>query len=448
MKNVKIITIILAIILVTLVAFGGVYIKTQNRMENKVKDYELGRELKGGRVVELQVVTEETNHDHDGDGVSDHEAEETNDIKTENLTVENYEIVKRTIETRLKNFGAQDYTISLNREDGTIIVELPENVDTNTYAYLLTAPAKVQIAEKDTNTELLSDSMVEKALYTYTADAEGAYQVLLQLRLTAEGQTKIEEIKNNYAILVDEVKEIEDAQESDEKEEKSTEENTKETTETKKIAKLTIAGTEYDINQIEKNQIIVPIGSKTTNTVNVNNSINAAAELATLISSGRYPIDYEIGDNRFIHSNITEKQMLYFVIAVAFVMLVVFVIFTIKYKTSGLLASISFIGFVSILSLLLRYTNVNISIEGIGAIVLTIIINFIINQNMLNKEKNVNYKELVLKLVPIVIITLVFCFARWSNLNSFGMVMFWGLVLIAAYNALVTKTLLKLKESK
>ena len=38
MKKVKITTIILAIILVTLVAFGGVYIKTQNRMEDKVKE--------------------------------------------------------------------------------------------------------------------------------------------------------------------------------------------------------------------------------------------------------------------------------------------------------------------------------------------------------------------------------------------------------------------------
>ena len=56
MRKVKITTIILAIILITLVAFGGVYIKTQNRMENKVKNYELGRELSGSRVVSLKIV--------------------------------------------------------------------------------------------------------------------------------------------------------------------------------------------------------------------------------------------------------------------------------------------------------------------------------------------------------------------------------------------------------
>ena len=106
MKKVKIITIILAIVLVTLVAFGGVYIRTQNRMENKVKDYAFGREIEGGRVVEIKVVNDEES-----------------ETAAENLTAENYEIVKRTVEQRLKNLGAQDYTISINSieafEDGS-----------------------------------------------------------------------------------------------------------------------------------------------------------------------------------------------------------------------------------------------------------------------------------------------------------------------------------------
>lgn len=461
MRKIKITTIIFAIILVTLVAFAGVYIKTQNRMENKVKEYALGRELSGGRVVQLQVVTEEDNHDHDGDGVSDHEVEGTESANPEDLTVENYETVKKTIENRLNNFGAQDYTISLNKENGTIIVELPEDTNTDTYVYLLTAPVKVQINEKDTDTELLNDSMVEKSLYTYTTNAEGAYQVYLELHLTQEGQAKVEEIKNNYAIFADEIAEIEDAEEkTDEAEttegELATEETTsdeatteeEQTEETKKIAILTIAGTEYDIDRIEKNKIMIKMGGQTTNTASVNNNIAAAAELATLISSGKYPVQYEIAENRFVDSDITEKQLIYTAIAVAIVMLIVFVVFTIQYKGRGFLASLSFIGFISILSLILRYTNVSISIEGIGAVLLTLIINIRINQLILRDGRDIDYKELALNLVPVLIITLVFCFARWSNLSSFGLIMFWGLALIAVYNIIVTKTLLKLKENK
>ena len=56
MKKVKITTIILAIILVTLVSFGGVYIQTQNRMENKLKAYTYGRELKGERQQKHKIV--------------------------------------------------------------------------------------------------------------------------------------------------------------------------------------------------------------------------------------------------------------------------------------------------------------------------------------------------------------------------------------------------------
>jgi len=445
MRRIKITTIILAIILVTLVAFAGVYIKTQNRMENKVKEYSLGRELKGGRVVEVNVASGDENKPN-----------------PEDLTVENYEIVKNTIEKRLNNFGAQDYTISLNKENGTVRVELAEDANTDMYVYLLTADAKVQIKEKEAGTELLSDSMIENAQYTYTADREGAYQVYLELQLTQDGQAKINEIKNNYAVFADEIEEIEATQETEEN--KETDEGTEETEEptnsettteneenkeeTKKIAVLTIAGSEYDIDKIEKNKITATIGGKTTNTTSVNNNMAAAAELAVLITSGKYPLTYEIGDNRFVYSDITNEQIMYGVIAVAVVMLVIFAIFTIKYKVKGLLASISCIGFVSILSLLLRYTNVNISIEGIAAIIIALIINLRINQMMLKEGNSINYKDLILKLMPVIIITLVFCFAGWANLSSFGMIMFWGLVLIAVYNAIVTKTLLKLKESK
>lgn len=418
MKKVKIITIILAIILVTLVAFGGVYVKTQNRMENKVKDYTFGREIAGGRVIELKVSTGE---------------DEESKQNPENLIEENYETVKKTIEKRLNNLGAQDYTISLNKNDGTIRVELAEDDLTDTYAYFLTANSKVQIKEKDANTELLSDSMVEETKYSYTADAEGKYQVFMELYLTEEGQAKIEEIQNNYAILVSEVEEIEATEKKEEEE-------------SKKIAQLTIAGSEYDVQKIEGNKIRVNIGSATSNSTYVNSYINAAVELALLVNSGKYPVEYEIESNRFVYSDITEKQIMYFAITVAIIMLISFVILVVKYKMNGLLASVSYIGFVSIFMLVLRYTNVSISIEGIAGIILSLIVNFVVIQTML--EKNSDYKNFALKLIPLVIIALVFSFAGWANLSSFGMIMFWGLALTVIYNYVVTKTLLKLRENK
>ena len=450
MKKVKITTIILAIILIVLVAFGGVYIKTQNRMEDKVKEYSLGRALKGERLIELKI--------------SDGSTEGKTAPSEEEKNVENYETVKKTIEKRLKSLKAQDYTISLNKENGVIRVELPEDDQTDDLAYYLIASGKVEIKEKDTSTELLNEKMVKKAQYTYTSNADGEYQVYLEIALTEDGQAKIEEIKNNYAILKDDVDAVESETKSDDNSNSSDESNTEDnnteeqtTEETKKVAKLSIAGTDYDVDKIEKNKIRVKMGSQTSNTTTVNNSMAKAAELTMLINSGKYPIDYEVQNNRFVHSDITNEQLLYFAGAVAVILLVIFVVLTIKYKSKGFLASISCIGFIALLSLVLRYTNVIITIEGIGAIMLTILIDLKLSQMMLNKTKILNvvseavkssYKELFLKLAPIMIVSIVFCFSGWTNLSSFGMIMFWGFILIAIYNIIVTEILLKLRENK
>ena len=459
MKKIKIITIILAIILVTMVAFAGVYMQKQNRMENKVKDYQLSRELEGGRLIEIKP---------------------TADTEAEKLTPENYEIIKNTIEKRLKSLGATDYVISVNDSNGVIRIELPEDDNTDILAYYVLAQGQVQIKEKDTDVELLNDSMVKDATYNYTYDVNG-YKTYVEIELTKDGQAKIEEIMNNYAILQSEVEEIEKAQEEAEKEEntenaetttETTEENNETEEQTKKIAVLSIgtpetttdeesetdetAGTaEYDITKIEKNKITIDVGT-TTNATSAQNYAAKASEISMLISSGKYPIIYEVDNNRYEFSPIIEKEIMIFVIAIAVVFLIALILLVVMYKMTGFLASISFIGFVAIFSLLLRYTNVLISVEGVFAIILILIMNLKLNYDIL-KARKINmteevvsntYKSFGIKLIPLLIITLVFCFIKWTNLNSFGLIMFWGLVLIAIYNILVTKTLLKLNESK
>ena len=478
MRKVKILTIVLAIVLVTLVAFGGVYIKTQNRMENKVKDYSLGRAIEGARIAEIKVAQ------------SDEDSGEQN---TELLTEENYKIVKKTIENRLNKLNIEDYTISLNKQDGTIRVEFPEDENTDSYVYYLTAQAKVQIEEKaeetetdtstetedTTATELISDEMVKSAKYSYTQNVDGQYQVSLEITLTDEGQAKIQELSGTYALLATEIDEIESAEEESEEESKEETENTEgtdaeetaedantesENTEnqetqeqTKKIASLTIAGTEYDITKIDKNKITVTIGTPTSNTTSANNNIAIAAELEMLINAGKYPIEYELTANRYVYSSISTEQLIYFVIAVLAITVIILLIFIIKYRKRGLLTSISYIGFVSLFLLILRYANVTITIEGIGGIIVVMIINLAFiktiltrmqKMKMLDEAINYTYKNVFSKLIPVIILVIVFCLSGWANLSSFGMAMFWGLMLMAIYNILVTKTLLKLEEEK
>ena len=68
--------------------------------------------------------------------------------------------------------------------------------------------------------------------------------------------------------------------------------------------------------------------------------------------------------------------------------------------------------------------------------------------NLVNEAVKSTYKNIYLKLIPVGILTIVFCLSKWESLSSFGMIMFWGLALLALYNIIVTKTLLKLNENK
>lgn len=500
MKKVKILTIVLAIILVTLIAFGGIYLQTQNRMENKVKDYELGRELDSQRVIELKIKENSTDNSEEnsseettdsGNTEETEKSEETTSTENEStenkLTEKDYENAKKIMEKRLQALGAQDYTISLDKENGTVRVELAENDNVDMYIYYLYASQKITIKDTDSKDILLNDEMIKGAKYSYTSDSKGAYQVYEEIELTKDGQAKLNELLNDYALLATDVTEIENAKKASESESTKTESTSEENTEstentntdeqntestetqsttdetssnsktTKKTAKLYVNDTTYDISKIEKGKITVKIGASSTNATSVNNNISKAAEIAMLEKAGKLPADYEVDTNRYEYSSITQKEIIYFAIAMIAILVITLLVYCVIYKKSGILASISFVGFVASFSLLIRYTNVAISIEGISAIIVVMIINLIINREILSKTKKMNlvneavkatYKNVYLKLIPVGILTIVFCLAKWESLSSFGMIMFWGLVLTAIYNVIVTRTLLNLKENK
>ena len=483
-----------------MIAFFGIYGQVQNRMENKVKDYELGRELKSQRVIELKIKENSTDNskENSSDETTDSEnteetekSEETTSTENEStenkLTEKDYENAKKIMEKRLQSLGAQDYTISLNKENGTVRVELPENDNVDMYIYYLYASQKITIKDTDSKDNLLNDEMIKGAKYSYTSDSKGAYQVYEEIELTKDGQAKLNELLNDYALLATDVTEIENAKKASESESTKTESTSEESTETtentstdeqntestetqstteetssnsettKKTAKLYVNDTTYDVSKLEKGKITVKIGSSSTNATSVNNNISKAAEIAMLENAGKLPADYEVDTNRYEYSSITQKEIIYFAIAMIAILVITLLVYCVIYKKSGILASISFVGFVALFSLLIRYTNVAISIEGISAIIVVMIINLIINREILSKTKKMNlvneavkstYKNVYLKLIPVGILTIVFCLSKWESLSSFGMIMFWGLILTAIYNVTVTRTFLKLKENK
>ena len=128
----------------------------------------------------------------------------------------------------------------------------------------------------------------------------------------------------------------------------------------------------------------------------------------------------------------------------------------------GIINAFSYIGLVALFLLILRYTNVVISIESIFGIAVILILNYIFINKLLSKlkkEEKVDkatisvaiketYKEFFIKIIPIIIAVITFCFIRWEPISSFGMVMFWGILLISLYNISITNLLVRIKESK
>ena len=92
--------------------------------------------------------------------------------------------------------------------------------------------------------------------------------------------------------------------------------------------------------------------------------------------------------------------------------------------------------------------------EGICGILISAILNYIllvyILQVLKNKELNiVEYKktynksilQVISVLIPTMIIGIVLCFSTWLPVYSFGTIIFWGVLIMAIYNAIISRVL-------
>ena len=137
------------------------------------------------------------------------------------------------------------------------------------------------------------------------------------------------------------------------------------------------------------------------------------------------------------------------------------IILVIKYRANGLLAGLTMAGFAGLYTILLKYTNVTLSLQGIAGIIISLVLNYILvtilfakikkgegktKKEKVNKAIADSYKEFFIKIIPICIIAVVFALINWMPISSFGMTMFWGIVLIALYDFVITSTILKIKE--
>ena len=189
MKTIKTTTIILGIILITMISFIGIYTQKANQMKDNTKEYTYAMDLKGERNIKLSASTEtkELIKDSEGNIVEEATEEEIEQkgYKKEQiakngqdiLTIENYKKSKEIIEKRLKKLGVENYIVSVNEENGEILVKIPEDSRTDTIVSNLNTTGKLEIIDTETKEVLINnkDIKTSSVMYNNTQNGTAVY---------------------------------------------------------------------------------------------------------------------------------------------------------------------------------------------------------------------------------------------------------------------------------
>jgi len=456
-KFLKIIIITLMIIAISIISFFGIYVEDKNKMKNLMPEYMLGRDFKGSRVIELEVNHDviKTNYDENGKVIqeTDTETKVANTIeekinKDEVLTVENYEKSKEILEKRLAQMEIKDYLISLNTENGKILVEIPEDDNTDKAVYELMYQGKFEIVDSDTNEVLMTNEDLKTVKAGYATTQTGYTSVFINFEFDKEGTQKFKDITNTY-VETEETHEHENVLE--ESTETTDETESSETTENKEIT-IKIDGEEllstHFHEEVSNGILQLSFGSNETLTLDeMQERLIEASNLAILLDSGKMPVVYEVTQNRYIYSDITLDDINLVIYALIGLVTIATLYLVIRYKVLGIKSAISLIGYIAIYLICIRLFNVEISIAGIFGIITSIILNFVVIVSILRRNiKENNLKEAIIKtllkyslvLAPACIIAIVLTI---SNI-SIGAVLFWGILINILYNLTVTKIIL------
>lgn len=440
-EKLKVTLVILVIILVSLISFGGIYLQKMKFVENMIPNYQLGMDLEGGRLLTLGVDTSKNTVIYDKDGkVVDKEGEGTTKKEEpvnpeDTLTEENYNAVKKIVQKRLDMMNASDYTIRQNEKTGELYVQIPENANTDLIAQYMAIKGKFTV-QNENEEVLLNNSHIKKAEVRYSSGTTGT-SVYLTIQLNKEGAQIFQDITKTYVTSTDE----------------SGKDNSKKIT--MKIDDSTLLETAFD-SEIANGMIQMSIGTASTDSSTLDGYVREASNITVLLNSGELPLTYTVSENRYVMSDLT-REMFYIPVAVIGVVLLIGLIFLIiKYKKNGFLSAIALIGYIAVLLLVLRYANVMLTMEGMIAIVITVVLDYIFTIYLLSlieqeESKTANetshvFKEALIKtlfiFIPVAVTAVILCFAGWLPIYSFGMASFWGLLLIVLYNLIITRTLI------
>lgn len=476
-RNLKVILVVLIVILISVISFGGIYYVNKGEMKNRLPDYVLGSSIKGYRHITL-VASESTNEDENNtnstsnttenttENATENETSNTTENATENNTTENavnttnttsenvntasnYRKSANIIKRRLKDLNIDNYNVTCDENTGRIVVDLPEDDKTDIILSDLTEVGKFTIEDSETGEVLLDNGDVKSVKFgQQNTGTSSSSSLIMGIEFNSKGTKKFRNITKEYQNELAE----NSTEESNTTNSTNTTENSTDSSEKKdKKVKIKIDDAEIlttDFSEVIDNGVL----TLTVGNANDETQRNSALNIGAIIQNEPLPVKYQVEGNTYTESSIDENTLKVIIYCLVVIALVIALVLIVKYRTMGILQAILSVGYIGLLLIVIRYANVVESLDGILSIFVCYVINsifaFMISKVLSNKDltkkvskKSVNnvIKKYGLIIIPELIIATVCLFTSWSAIFSFGMILFWGIVISFVYNVAVTK---------
>lgn len=447
-KKIKLILIILICILFILAGMFGIYVKKGNSYKNLLPDYKLASDFKGSTTLELEVdrTKETVYYNNEGKKVDSSEVTEDNKAdytlkeesvnQEEDLTTQNYEKVVKIMEKRLKFLKADQYRIDLDKNSGKIILTIDDEYMSDIKS-ILPMEGKLELIDSNTEDIIIDYTDFKSAESTYASLDEG-YVTYINLQLNDSGMEKIKNIEKYKAAVVEN-------------------DNGEKVENTFKIMfdDENISEVSYENILLNGKTLRITTANNLTSSSEVQSRVNMDGVVAKLANIGKLPVVYKINVEEYVKTQINIKNIMLVTIVAC---LIISIIFIIRYKVKGILAVLSFATNISLLLIIIRLTNVAISLNSLAIVGGLIALNTILVKNILEASKvqektfSENMKNAYLKSIDAIIITLiifaVFSFNTMSLISTAGLLLFWGWIIILLGNLAFTIPMLSMVNKK
>ncbi len=421
----------LIVVLVSLVSFVGVY-----KGKSLLKEYSLGKDFKERKVVSFSVVenTEENTEENtaseatqenqsEGESTeesSDDKNSEQNSGETQENKSEQYKTAKNVIQKRLTAMKAEDFEIRLDEETGSLVMEVPTDMDTS-YLSEVIAEGKAKVINQSTNETIIESNGFKSASARIDSTKYSVPIVELTIKFTNDAKNAFKNVNTNYT---------------------DSEGNESEATFAFTVDGETLYSDKaQNFKNSAKNGSLDLMLGQGDEGEKLEEDYKSALVLVSIINNGEISTKYQLDSVKTVDSSINIKSIIMISCIIGALMLL-YAIF--KFKTKGILPVLSLAGLLATILLVLRYTNVKITLLTILGLAVVIIANYILILKTLgnNKSFKQNFIEMLNVLIPCFILAIVFCCSPYLQVASMGMTIFWGAIVMFIYNVIITRVLI------